>query len=84
MSAVEVTTTSRDRAPKYLLGTCYAIGGLVGAVVLALLVLLAVDGHFVPLLAAAAGAVVPFPLRGIASLLGIPAAPRRSRDAYDR
>jgi hypothetical protein len=66
------TSTSRGGGPRYLLVSCYAIGGLVGAVVLALLVLLAVDGHPLPLLAAAAGALLPFPLRGIAYLLGFP------------
>ncbi len=67
--------TSRGRGPKYLLATCYAVGGLVGAVVLALLVLLAVDGHPLPLLAAAVGAVLPLPLRSIAYLLGVPRSP---------
>lgn len=55
-----------------LLIACYVVGGLVSAAVLALLVLLAVDGHPLPLLAAAVGAVLPFPLRGIAYLLGVP------------
>ena len=48
------------------------VGGLASAIVVATLVLLAVDGHPFGLLAAAAGAVIPFPLRGIAYLLGIP------------
>ena len=64
--------TSGGRGPRYLLVTCYAVGGLVGAVVLALLVVLAVDGHPLPLLAAAVGALLPVPLRGIAYLLGVP------------
>jgi len=64
--------TSRERGPRYLLITCYAVGCLVGAVVLALLALLAFDGHPLPLLAAAVGALLPFPLRGIACLLGVP------------
>jgi hypothetical protein len=51
---------------------CYVAGGLASAVVLAVLVLLAVDGHPFGLLAAAVGFVIPFPLRGIAYLLGVP------------
>jgi hypothetical protein len=74
---------SGGRDPRYLLVTCYLMGGLVGAVVLALLVLLAVDGHPLPLLAAAVGALLPFPLRGVAYLLGIPRPVRgRTLSAY--
>jgi hypothetical protein len=64
--------TSRGRDPKYLLVTCYVVGGLVGVVVLGLLVALAAGGHPLPLVAAAVGALLPFPLRGIAYLLGVP------------
>ena len=67
--------TSRDRGPRYLLVTCYAVGGLVGALVLALVALLAVDGHPLPLIAAAVGVILPLPLRSIAYLLGIPRPP---------
>jgi hypothetical protein len=77
------TPTSRDRGPRYLLVICYAIGGLVGAVLLALLVLLAVDGHPLPLLAAAVGAVLPFPLRGTAYLLGVPRPPMGRKMSID-
>lgn len=64
--------TSRGRGPKYLLVACYVVGGLVGVVVLGLLVILAAGGHPLPLVAAAVGALLPFPLRGIAYLLGVP------------
>jgi hypothetical protein len=68
--------TSGGRGARHsLLVACYAVGGLVGAALLALLVLLAVDGHPLPLLAAAVGAVLPFPLRGVAYVLGIPHPP---------
>jgi len=63
---------SRGRDPKYLLVACYVVGSLVGVVVLGLLVVLAAGGHPLPLLAAAVGALLPFPLRGIAYLLGVP------------
>jgi hypothetical protein len=73
LSDIEATEHgSGGGGAKYLRLACYAVGGLVGAAVLALLVLLAVDGHPLALLAAAVGAVLPFPLRGIAYLLGIP------------
>jgi hypothetical protein len=71
--------TLGDAGVRYLLVVCYAVGGLVSAAVLALLVLLAVDGHPLALLAAAGGAVLPFPLRGIAYLLGVPRAGRGRR-----
>jgi hypothetical protein len=65
---------------RYLLVACYVVGGLVSAAVLGLLALLAVDGHPLPLLAAAVGAVLPLPLQGMAYLLGVPRPARDHRE----
>ena len=64
--------TSGGRGARYLLVASYVVGGLISAALLVLLALLAVDGHPWALLATAVGCLVPFPLRGIAYLVGVP------------
>jgi hypothetical protein len=67
-----IQRTSGSGGARYLRASCYLLGAFVGALLMATLVLLAVDGHPLGLAAAASGPVIPFLLRGVASLLGIP------------
>ena len=70
MSSQQLPASGSGRS-RYLRVSCYVVGGFAAAPVVLTLIVLAVDGHPLGVLAACVGALIPFPLRGLAYLLGV-------------